>query len=156
MKSVCIVTNNERTAEYAGQDRRKFVLDFTKENVCQVVFRARDLLMNGWRLTADPLAGRRERANPYLTVILEKAETQEKPPGEASFEKDGSERAGVGLVGGVGGDGGEILRVEQLLSIFEQNRDRLDRLNERQKKDYAAIDLSLARSTLDKLRLPEK
>ena len=137
MRTTRIVTNNSRVEEYVKQDRRAFRLDAIEGDVRDVVFCARDLLLEGWSLTADPLGGRRERANPFLTVILEKS------PQASHWGLVGS--------GGLSGQSGEILRVEQLLALFERNEERLAALTQRQRSDYAAIDASLAIGVLDKL-----
>lgn len=87
-------------------------------SVKDVVILTRDLIMSGMRLAADPLAGRRERANPCLSVLLKDSKQDEIPMYD-------------------------ILRLEQLLEIYYNNKDYIEHFSDSQYTDYAILDESL-------------
>lgn len=115
-----IITNNPKVAQQCKQQKfSDFRCCFVESDIREVAFQARDCLMNGYCLTADPLAGRRERPVPYLTVIMEKCE---------------AENSNLAY---------EILRVEYFINVYCEHRHFLDSLSFEEKRDYGIIDESL-------------
>lgn len=66
--AVKIITNNPRLAE----DLKEKDVDFLfLDRPAQIaLLLSRDLIMEGWRLAADPLSGYNKRYNPFHTVFL--------------------------------------------------------------------------------------
>ena len=121
-----IITNNPEVERYVKRKKKQFIVSKRNGTVKEVVMETRRLLMEGWSLVCDPLGGRKERAKPYLTVVVGRNGTLESIPCD-------------------------VLRVEQLLDIYYRNRSYLEGLSERQRIDYSAIDCSLTCGALDKL-----
>ena len=121
-----VITNNTEVERYIKRNKKQFIVSKINGTVKDVVIETRRLLVSGWALVCDPLGGRKERANPYLTVIIGRHGT--------------SETVGT-----------DVLRIEQLLDIYYKNEPYLLGLSTRQKSDYSAIDYSLACGALNKL-----
>jgi hypothetical protein len=121
-----IVSNNKKLIEVlVGQKNTIEKTKFIDGTVTDVVFFARDLIMQGMGLAADPLAGRNERPNPYLTLILD---------------------SGGAVESGKIAD--HIIRLEQMLEIYYNYKEYFERLSINQLNDYAVIDSSLTKSAL--------
>ena len=73
-----LVTNNEEVLamECLKQQDAPMVLEIDGHAV-DVLRATRDILLQGWRLSADPLAGHFIRLNPYHTILLEKGEDRQ-------------------------------------------------------------------------------
>ena len=73
-----LVTNNEEVLalECLKQQDAPMVLEIDGHAV-DVLRTTRDILLQGWRLSADPLAGHFIRLNPYHTILLEKGEDRQ-------------------------------------------------------------------------------
>lgn len=120
-----VITNNVSVAKLC--EKKKFSAvqcKYMDAAIREIAFLARDYLMNGYCLTADPLAGRRERPTPFLTVIL---------------EKKASENNHLAY---------EILRVEYFITVYCEYQSFLNSLCPQEKQDYSIIDESLTENCL--------
>lgn len=106
---------------------RQFKVIYVEGTVKEVTEVSRKYLMTGYQLAADPLAGRRERPTPYLTVIME----------PENAKKDHV--------------AGDILRVEWFCAMFYDNKEKLEQMPESYKKDFQLIDYTLSQSVCDKI-----
>lgn len=118
--NIQIITNNLMLVNWTKEVQIDNKIRFIKGSIKDVVFESRNAIMNGMTLVVDPLAGRKERANPYLSVVLKHS------LGEINSK--------------------DLLRVEKLLNIYYKNIEYLNRLNEKQHEDYATLDHSLIES----------
>lgn len=122
-----IVTNNIRFLSVNTAVKKYFKIIPVEGTLKKVVEVSRDYLMTDYQLAADPLAGRRERPTPYLTIIMEAKKS----------EKDNTAR--------------DILSVESFNVMFEENREILEQMSESHKKDFGLIDYTLTMSVCDKM-----
>jgi len=119
-----IITNNPGLVDWLKEKHVNTEIDFIEGTLKDVVIKSRNKLMNGMALVTDPLAGRRVRTTPYLSVILKRGTGQLNPE--------------------------EILRVEELLGNYYKNTDYLQGLDNMQDRDYQILDQSLVESALNK------
>lgn len=125
--SYTIITNNPKLAQQINTTYEHFNVLLLEGSVKDVIFTARDYLMKYWTLAADPLGGRLERANPYLTIIMNRKFDQQ-------IRID------------------DIQRVEMLLSIFYKNTHFFEALTTAQKSGYQVLDQSLAEEAIQKMK----
>lgn len=119
-----IITNNPKLVDWLEEKQLDLQVKFIKGTVKEVVFESRNKIVNGMVLVTDPLAGRRVRTTPYLSIILKQGMGQIHPE--------------------------QILRVEELLDIYYKNIEYLQGLGDNQHLDYQILDQSLVASALDK------
>lgn len=120
-----VITNNLSVAKLCEKKKFSTVqFKYMDAAVRDIAFLARESLMNGYCLTADPLAGRLERPTPFLTVILEKKE---------------SENENLAY---------EILRVEYFVKVYCEYQSFFNSLCPQEKQDYSIIDESLTENCL--------
>ncbi len=93
-------------------------VQYIEGHIKDVTFMARDLLMQGYVLVADPLAGRLERPSPYVSYFLKKVGNNSKLDEE-------------------------ILRIEYFVALHHEHAAYFLSLDERHKQDFALIDTSL-------------
>ena len=115
-----VVTNNPKVNKYSLEEG--FDAIFLNCSSQKVLHYARDLILNGWCLAADPLAGYISRYNPYHTVFLQESFNNK------SIGKD-------------------ILRLEKAACHLE-NPNRPKEIDEKTKSDYCYMDFSIATSTM--------
>ena len=121
-----VVTNNPRVP--ALMDACGFTAVFMEGSAKSALLGARDMVVAGWRLAADPLAGYK-RFNPYHTVFL----------------TDGAN----------GGAAADILRLERAaLHMQSPNRPTAEN-TESINADYGILDASIAACTAKRLKLYE-
>ena len=121
--TICIVTNNPGVAEITIP--LNWIMDFNDCPAQHSLLHARDLLLNGWQLAADPLAGYRRRFNPYHTVFL--------------IENKGQV------------NGYDILRLERAARHIESTKRPIVENTKKIRNDYRLLDLSLSLSTLKQI-----
>ncbi len=122
-----IVTNNGKLRFLKSAMEKYFEIiqiDGTSKDVAEI---SREYLMTDYQLAADPMAGRRERPTPYLTIVLE----------PKNIRKDHT--------------AGDILRVEGFCAMFDANKKILEQIPESHKKDFSLIDYTLTMSVCDKM-----
>ena len=66
--NVLVVTNNPEAGERL--EKLGLCVEFTDGNAKRSLLHARDLVINGWHLAADPRGGYNKRYNPCHTVFL--------------------------------------------------------------------------------------
>lgn len=120
--NIQIITNNNRILNWIEEKQFDIRVRFINGSVKNVVFESRNAIMYGMTLVVDPLAGRRERANPCLSVIV---------------------KQGTGEI-----HSKDVVRVEQLLNIYYKNIKYLNGLNKKQYRDYEILDQSLIESAI--------
>lgn len=113
-----IVTNNAHLLPFLKSHNTHVERRFFEGTIKDIVFLARDLLLSGYSLVADPLAGRLERTSPYLSIFLKKSHNNAKTPDE-------------------------IIRIEYFIGAYFKNVAFLESLDEDFKQDFAIIDASL-------------
>ena len=118
-----IVTNNPEVAETLRD--RGFKLVFLDGPAQASLRYARDKVVEGWRLAADPLAGYKRRFNPYHTVFL-----SDDDGGDISYD---------------------VLRLEKAALHLDSSDRPTAEDTPRIHMDYRTLDLSLASNTLDHL-----
>lgn len=117
------VTNNKQVYEYCQNGGLDCVL--VEGGVKEALFLSRDLLMNGWRLAVDPLAGYLSRPNPYHTLFL-----RDNPQEEVA--------------------GDDVLRIEDALIQWHRYTNIIP-MTPRLDADYIELDFSLAINSIDGL-----
>ena len=122
-----MVTNNEKFFVNDAKLDKYFHIVKVVGNLKDVVNEARDYIMNDYQLASDPMAGRRERATPHLTILLE----------SKGSLKDNTAR--------------DILRIEKLQEIYNMNEEILKSMPESHKNDFGLIDYTLTMSVCDKI-----
>ena len=65
-----IITNNENVIRHI--EKSKVEYRYIKGHALDVLHYTKELVLDGYRLAADPLAGHYERLNPYHTVFVER------------------------------------------------------------------------------------
>lgn len=119
---IYIISNNDcGLPEYIEEFKDNISMKLIKGNIRDVAFEAREYLMDGYSLVADPVAGRLERPTPYLTIILKENKDTKKT---ISYE---------------------IMRVEYFVKVYNQYGEMLDTLSSKYKKDFGEIDKSLTK-----------
>lgn len=119
-----LVTNNDQVIGLACLEQPDAPIVFRIEGHAIDVLRAtRDLLLQGWKLSVDPLAGHYVRLNPFHTILLQKGEERQ------SRCKD-------------------LARIDRALEQWERNDKVLFR-KEQWQADFQAIDCSLTACMLD-------
>lgn len=116
-----VVTNNDEIIAFLKKNSKFFDYCFVEGTIKDVAFKTRDYLMDGFVLSSDPLAGRRERPTPYLTVILNKSTNQESK-------------------------GYDIMRVEWFVDSYCSHSEFLDNIAPERKVDYRTLDTSIAKN----------
>lgn len=122
--NVLVVTNNPA----AGEKLEKLGLrvEFTKGNAKRSLLHARDLIIKGWHLAADPRGGYNKRYNPCHTVFL--------------CDESVS-------------DMGEDVLVLEKLAQFHDSPYRPDALyTDLELKDFQILDMSIALRTTEHLK----
>lgn len=121
--SLLIVTNNTRLYRHLSDIKMDAIL--IDGHAKDVIRTCCDHIYEGWRLSADPLAGYLSRPNPYHTIFL---------------QKDSNNRVW----------GKDLIRLER---TFEQwsKYDNIIPMTARLLKDYEELDYSIAQSTLEGL-----
>ena len=122
--NVLVVTNNPA----AGEKLEKLGLrvEFTKGNAKRSLLHARDLIIKGWHLAADPRGGYNKRYNPCHTVFL--------------CDESVS-------------DMGEDVLVLEILAQFHDSPDRPDALHtDFELEDFQILDMSIALRTTEHLK----
>ena len=70
-KSLRLITNNPRAAEYWRSDERLEIEMLHSDDVREVLYRVRDLLHMGHRLMTHPFSGSlKPNENPYKSILL--------------------------------------------------------------------------------------
>ena len=115
-----VVTNNRRLQDSSATKDNFYELRFIEGTAKDVVFYARDQVLAGMALVADPLAGRRARANPMLSVVL--------TSGDGEVNSD------------------YIIRLEQMLDIYYKNKEQYEAMSARIQEDLEILDQSLIES----------
>lgn len=120
-----VITNNVSVANLC-EKKKNFAIQckYVDAAIRDIAFLAREYLMNEYRLAADPLAGRRERPTPFLTVILKKKDSENEILAY------------------------EILRVEYFVKVYCEYQSFLNSLCPQEKQDYSIIDESLTENCL--------
>lgn len=129
MKNVIITNNNMGLLDYLSSMTSYFEVISVKGNIKDVAFTAREYLMNGYALAADPLAGRKARPTPYLTVFLKEKESDKEILGD------------------------DILRVERFVKVFYDDENFLAEMSEQMKNDFATIDYSLTKACCQQMTI---
>lgn len=117
---VKIITNNYSVNKYSVE--RGYDTTFLSCSSQKVLRFSRDLILCGWRLAADPLAGYISRYNPYHTVLLQE-----------NYCKDIVTK--------------DILRLEEAANHLESPNSPKE-IDEKTKRDYCYLDYSIATSTM--------
>lgn len=121
---ILVVTNNLVVFdEFYKQNLKTEYIDGTAD---KSMLRARDLVVLGWHLAADPRGGYNKRFNPYHTVFL--CDQAESDIGE------------------------DILQLETTAYFRNSPYSSSDMFTERERKDFQILDASIARRTLFYLR----
>jgi hypothetical protein len=117
---IMVVTNNEKVrGEISRADCKLHAIDGTASDVLEL---SRDMILAGWSLASDPLAGHRFRGNPYHTVFL----------------RDGSRNGEAQAL--------DILRVEKCMRPHEE-KDFFGTADGKLDRDYCELDFSIAMNT---------
>ena len=135
----CIVTNNPYAAALAkGAESARDVKDAGRPDDCdaqliegavsEVLARCGDLLLEGgWRLAVDFMGGRRARAFPYLTVVLQ--------------------RSGAG-----GDESGDWERIVDYQLLDAGRRQLYEAYGEDLREDFRILDFSLTKAAFERLK----
>ena len=118
-----VVTNNKLVYEDIAESTKDTEVEFIDGTVKDVVFASREKVLDRFKLAADPLAGRKARPNPYLSVVLEKRTEK--------YEAY------------------HILRLEKMLELFYKNEAAFTDMSKSLRSDFAIIDHSLISSLID-------
>jgi len=116
-KRLIVVTNNKLVYEDIAESTKDTEVEFIDGTVKDVVFASREKVLDRFKLAADPLAGRKARPNPYLSVVLEKRTEK--------YEAY------------------HILRLEKMLELFYKNEAAFTDMSKSLRSDFAIIDYSL-------------
>lgn len=122
--NVLVVTNNPA----AGEELKKqgLLVEVAGGKAEKSLLHARDLVIKGWHLAADPRGGYNKRYNPYHTVFL--------------CDEAGS-------------DMGEDVLILETLAQFHDSPYRPDAQHtERELKDFRILDMSIALRTTEHLK----
>lgn len=122
--NVLVVTNNPT----AGEELKKLGIpvEVAEGRAEKSLLRARDLVIKGWHLAADPRGGYNKRYNPYHTVFL--------------CDEAGS-------------DMGEDVLILEKLAQFQDSPYRPDAQHtDRELKDFRILDMSIALRTTEHLK----
>lgn len=122
--NVLVVTNNPE----AQKELKKhgFCVEFAEGRAENSLLQARNLVVKGWHLAADPRGGYNKRYNPYHTVFL-------------------CDEAGSGM--------GEDVLVLENLAQYHDSPYRPDAPHtDRELKDFRILDMSIALRTTEHLK----
>ncbi len=120
---IIAVTNNQNI--YEELSSQGYCVRYFKGDSVTVLQKARDLVMEGWILAADALAGYNFRNNPYHTVFLQ--------------ETEGNHEVKVY----------DILRLEQCMHVHQR---KATEKGERIDRDYNSMDYSIAMNTFESIK----
>lgn len=123
--SVRVVTNNAKVSD--AINGLGFEVVFCQKSAEATLLQARNMLFDGWRLCADPLAGYKIRFNPYHTVFLCNDEQR-----DISYD---------------------VLRLERAASHMCSPRRPAWENTAEIRADYCELDLSIAKTTAQRLKL---
>lgn len=118
--AIKIITNNPLLAKELKEKHLDFI--FLDRSAQAVLLLSRDLILEGWRLAADPLSGYNKRYNPYHTIFLT-------DDSENDFSFD-------------------VLRLERAANHLDDPKRPASETTTRIIRDYMELDYSLANNTL--------
>lgn len=119
---IWIITNNCMVQGWANEtDPKKYRVKYISGTIRDVALFARDEIMRGKALAADPVAGRRERPTPYLTVLLKRC-TNEYLECKMGFD---------------------VLQLENFVGWHYLWNTKISRMREAERKDFQYMDYSL-------------
>lgn len=119
--AIKIVTNNQKVHQYCLENEYDCL--FVSGEAQDTLFSSRELILKGWKLAVDPLAGYLSRPNPYHTVLLQDSQTEE------TLMHD-------------------ILRVEYAVSQWHRYTNII-KMTPQLDDNYSDLDFSLGRSTIE-------
>lgn len=124
--ALLVVTNNSLVSDWIEQkfaEHCKAI--YIDGSIRDVAIYARNKIMLGIRLAADPVAGRRERPTPYLTILLDTKTDNRKQ--DIPFQ---------------------VLQVERFIGWYYLWEEKLSSMQQEVKNDFQYIDYSLSVSVL--------
>lgn len=122
--SSLLVTNNDTVISLSCLKQQNTTRVFRIEgHAVEVLGAVRNLLLQGWKLAADPLAGHYIRLNPFHTILLKKGEER-----QCQYK--------------------DLARIDRALELWERSGESLN-VRDQWKTDYQSIDCSLTASMLE-------
>ncbi|HQA59050.1 MAG TPA: GrdX family protein [Acetivibrio sp.] len=126
--TIKIITNNPLLAEDLKKQECDYL--FSNQQAQVLLLLARDLILKGWRLAADPLSGYNKKINSYHTIFL----TNDSNYNLADYYND-------------------IIRLEEAANHLNDPRRSKSEDIPRVVRGYMQLDYSLACSTLELLKM---
>lgn len=128
---IWIITNNCMVQGLANEtDPEKYKVKYISGTIRDVALFARDEIMCGKALAADPVAGRRERPTPYLTVLLKCC-------------TNGFLEQKIGF---------DVLQLENFVGWYYLWDEKISKMCEAERKDFQYMDYSL---TINAIKMTE-
>lgn len=118
-----LLTNNPKLSAVETKQTVKIEVRIVDATAQELVWTARDMLVGGWELLADPLGGRLAHPNPFLSLLM---------------RENGGDKNTVS----------SIKCLERLLRLQWEQKDRVAAMTEEEADDLAAMDRALIHASL--------
>lgn len=118
-----VLTNNPKLSELEIDRFGKVQVRTFDGTAQELIWAARDLISIDWELLADPLGGRLAHPNPFLSLLM---------------RNSGCKRNAAA----------SIDRLDRLLRLYWEQKDRFSSLTEEESRDLAEMDHALIHASL--------